>query len=108
MWQLPLPVSMTGTADCSTTARMSPAPPRGTRTSMRPRARMSAAAPALPAESTVATRSAGRAASDRAARRTSTMAALVASAALPPRSTTALPDFRVRAATSTVTLGRAS
>ena len=40
-WQLPTPVSITGTVDSSTTDWIRPAPPRGISTSTRPRARIS-------------------------------------------------------------------
>ena len=40
-WQLPTPVSITGTVDSSTTVLISDAPPRGISTSTRPRARIS-------------------------------------------------------------------
>ena len=107
-WQLPVPVSMTGTVEWETTALIRPAPPLGMSTSMPPRATIMALAPALPHGSTVWTRSAGSPTDSRALRMAPTSAALDASAALPPRRTTALPALRARTAASTVTLGRAS
>ena len=60
------------------------------------------------AVSTTCTESAGRPAFSTALPSTLTMAALDASASLPPRSSTALPDLRQRPAASAVTLGRDS
>ena len=107
-WQLPVPVSMTGTRDSSTTALMRPAPPRGMRASIAPRARIMARAPPRPHGSTVEIASGGKPTEDRASRHTSMRTRFDACAALPPRRITALPAFRARAAASMVTLGRAS
>ena len=76
-WQLPTPVSMTGTVDSSTTLRIRPAPPRGISTSTSPRARISALTESWLSPGTSWTTSAGRPAATTAPRRTSTMAALL-------------------------------
>ena len=81
MWTLPSPVSMTGTAAFVTTDWIRSRPPRGIRTSTRPRARIRALAPSRPYWSTVWTASAGRPTDSRASRRMVTRAALVAAAA---------------------------
>ncbi len=106
-WQLPTPVSITGTVDSRTTRSISEAPPRGMTTSTRPRA---------PSSSPTEARSAGSSSIDPAGRpafsavsvRTATSAALVRNAEAEPRSRAALPLLRHRPAASTVTLGRAS
>ena len=59
-WQLPTPVSITGTVDSSTTERIRPAPPRGISTSTSPRARISSLADSWPSPGTSCTTSAGR------------------------------------------------
>ena len=107
-WQLPTPVSITGTVDSSTTERIRPAPPRGISTSTRPRARISALAASCPSPGTSWTASAGRPEAAAAPRRTATMAWLERSALDEPRSSTALPLLRQMPAASAVTLGRAS
>ena len=58
-WVLPVPVSMTGTWECSTTRWIRPAPPRGISTSTRPRARISTSTPSRPCSSIPTIRSAG-------------------------------------------------
>ncbi len=108
MWQLPHPVSITGTRAFSVTERISPRPPRGISTSRVPRIRIMASAEARDVSVTSWTQSSGRPAVFSAARRTSATAALERTASLPPRSSTALPAFRQMAAASAVTLGRAS
>jgi hypothetical protein len=107
-WTLPSPVSMTGTLAFWTTDWIRPCPPRGMRTSTFPRAAMSAFAPSRPYSSTLWTQSTGSFTSARESRMMPTRARLDSSAAEPPRSSTALPDFRAIPAMSTVTLGRAS
>ena len=108
-WQLPTPVSITGTVDSSTTDRISPAPPRGISTSTRPRARISALTASWRSPGTSWTTSAGRPAAPAAVpqhRHDGGVAG--AGAATSPRSSTALPDLRQIPAASAVTLGRAS
>ena len=78
MCTLPSPVSITGTLALVTTDWISSRPPRGIRTSTRPRARIRALAPSRPYWSTVCTASAGRPTESRASRSTVTRAALVA------------------------------
>ncbi len=107
-WQLPVPVSITGTVDSSTTVRISDAPPRGISTSTMPRARISSRTDSRLSPGTSCTASAGSPEPPTASRRTFTRAALEADAEDEPRSSTALPDLRQRAAASTVTFGRAS
>ncbi len=107
-WQLPVPVSITGTVEPSTTVRIRAAPPRGISTSTRPRARISSVTDSRLSPGTSCTASAGRPAPPTASRSTVTSALFEAYAEDEPRSSTALPDFRHRAAASTVTLGRAS
>ena len=108
-WQLPTPVSMTGTVDSSTTLRIRPAPPRGMSTSTMPRARISSLTLSWESPGTSWTTSAVEAGGLAAASRsTSTIAALLERALELPRSRTALPDFRQMPAASAVTLGRAS
>src|SRR4051794_17728195 len=107
-WQLPTPVSMTGTVDSSTTLRMRPAPPRGMRTSTKPRARMRCFADSWSVPGTSWTVSVGSPALSPASARMATNAALLDRALDEPRSSTALPLLRHRPAASTVTLGRAS
>ena len=96
---------MTGTVDSSTTLRIRPAPPRGMRTSTRPRARISTFAPSCPSPGTSWTASASSPAPAIASRSTPTIAVLLASALAEPRSSAALPDFRQMPAASAVTFG---
>ncbi len=103
-----MPVSITGTVDCSTTVRISDAPPRGMTTSTRPRARSSSVTESRVSPGTSCTASAGNPLSAKASRKTLTSAVFDDLAEEEPRSSTALPDFRHSAAASTVTLGRAS
>ena len=107
-WQLPTPVSITGTVDSSTTDRISDAPPRGMRTSTNPRARISSLTESRDDESSNWTASAGSPAASTASRSTATIAALDRAADEDPRSSTALPDLSASPAASAVTLGRAS
>ena len=107
-WQLPTPVSITGTVDSSTTERIRPAPPRGISTSTSPRARISALAASWPSPGTSWTTSAGRPAPAAASRSTATTASFERRALEEPRSSTALPLLRQMPAASAVTLGRAS
>ncbi len=107
-WQLPVPVSMTGTVDSSTTVRIREAPPRGMSTSTRPRARISSRTESRLSPGTSCTASAGSPDPPTASRSTRTSAVLEAYADEEPRSSTALPDLRQSAAASTVTFGRAS
>ncbi len=108
MWQLPTPVSITGTVDSSTTVRISDPPPRGISTSTRPRARISSLTESREDESSSWIASAGSPTPATASRSTATIAALDWAAEEEPRSSTALPDFRQSPAASAVTLGRAS
>jgi len=73
-WQLPTPVSMTGTVELSTTLRINPAPPRGMSRSTSPRAviRAMTASWLRPGTSWIA--SMGTSVSARAVRMTSTRA----------------------------------
>ncbi len=107
-WQLPTPVSITGTVDSSTTERISPAPPRGISTSTWPRARISAFTLSWLSPGTSWTTSGSSPAEAAASRSTATIAALLDRALELPRSSTALPDLRQMPAASAVTLGRAS
>jgi hypothetical protein len=107
-WQLPTPVSITGTVDSSTTDLIKDAPPRGISTSTRPRARISSFTESRDDASSSWIASAGNPADPTAERSTSTIAALDRAAEDEPRSRTALPDFRQMPAASAVTLGRAS
>ena len=107
-WQLPTPVSITGTVDSSTTERIRPAPPRGISTSTSPRARISALADSCPSPGTSWTTSAGSPVAAAASRSTATIAVLERAALEEPRSSTALPLLRQMPAASAVTLGRAS
>ena len=108
MWQMPVPVWMTGTVALSTQERMSPAPPRGMSRSTKPRACISSLAEARVVSSTSCRASAGSPAWLRPRFRAETMATAERWASLPQRSTQALPAFRARAAASEVTLGRDS
>ena len=107
-WQLPVPVSMTGTFECSTQWRMSPAPPRGISTSTTPCSCMSASVAARSVDSMAPMQPAGMPAATAASCSTAAMRAFECAAKLPPRSTAALPDFRQMPAASAVTFGRAS
>ena len=107
-WQLPSPVWMTGTLDCSMHVRMSEWPPRGMMRSTSPSARMSSIVCSWPSDTSREAQSAGRPASEMPRLHASTMAAQDSSAAEPPRNTTALPVRSVRQMASAVTLGRAS
>ena len=108
MWQMPVPVSSTGTVALSTQARMSPAPPRGMSRSTRPRACISWLALSRLVSSTSCRASRGRPARSMPCFRADTMALADRWASFPPRSTQADPAFRARAAASEVTLGRLS
>ena len=108
VWQTPLPVSRTGTVLPCTTARMRPAPPRGITTSKRPSRCSIASTPCRSAESMKPIAPAGTPASCAACARSDAIAVFERIASLPPRSSTALPDFRQSPAASDVTLGRAS
>src|SRR5205085_10461297 len=107
-WQLPTPVSITGTVESSTTDLISDAPPRGMSTSTLPRARISSLTESRDDASRSWTASAGSPAEETADRRIATIAALDCAADDDPRSSTALPDFRHSPAASAVTFGRAS
>ncbi len=108
MWQLPTPVSMTGTVDSSTTVRISPAPPRGMMRSTMPRSRSSALTESWSTPGTRLTTSAGSPTLSAALRRTAISAVLLWYAEPLPRSSATLPLLRQSPAASTVTLGRAS
>ena len=108
MWQIPVPVSNTGTAALSTQARMSPAPPRGISRSTSPRAAISSLAEAREVSSTSWRASWGRPAADKPSFSAAVMAAAERWASLPQRRTQADPAFNARAAASLVTLGRDS
>lgn len=107
-WQLPQPVSMTGTRAFWTTDSIRPLPPRGMSTSRYPVSCMSAVALSRLVSCTRLTQPAGRPTDAMACRMSSVMAWLERKASLPPRRITALPALRHSAAASTVTLGRAS
>ncbi len=107
-WQLPTPVSITGTRAPSTHALMRPAPPRGTRTSTTPLRPSSSSTAPCPPDSSRHTASRGSPASSRPSRRARAIARHDPSAEEPQRSTAALPDLTHSAAASAVTLGRAS
>ena len=106
-WQLPVPVSMTGTCEPVTTALISPAPPRGISTSISPRACIISVVVSCP-PSTSATASGFTPAADSPALSAVTIARFESTALELPRSRLALPDFRQMPAASAVTLGRAS
>ena len=76
-WQLPTPVSITGTVDSSTTERIRPAPPRGMSTSTSPRARIRALTLSWLSPGTSWTASAGSPNTSTAPRITSTSASLL-------------------------------
>ena len=100
-WQLPVPVSMTGTRDCSTTALMRPAPPRGNECVDLLRAPASSPGhPRAPTGRRVWIASAGRPTEVRASRHTSMSTRFEDWAALPPRRMTALPALSARVAAS--------
>ena len=105
---LPAPVSITGTVELVTTVSMRFADPRGTSTSMRPRAVIIAFAPTRPNSSTVWIASGSTPHDRSASRMMSTSTVFDDAAALPPRRTTALPERSASDAMSTVTFGRAS
>ena len=107
-WQMPVPVSMTGTVALSTQARMSPAPPRGMSRSTRPEAVISSTADCRDTSCTSPRASWGSPAAASPSRRADTMTAAERWASLPQRSTQADPAFSVSAAASEVTLGRLS
>ena len=108
MWQLPVPVSITGTEEFSTTDLISPAPPLGISRSRRPLALIICVAESLLVSVTRLMQSSGNPASAREFLMELAMAILEFMASFPPRSTTALPALRHIAAASAVTLGRAS
>ena len=107
-WQLPMPVSMDGTVESSTTLRIRAAPPRGMTTSTSPRAVMRCLTDSCDVPGTSWTASRGSPLASSASCMTLTSAVLESYAELEPRSRTALPDLRPSPAASTVTLGRAS
>jgi hypothetical protein len=106
-WQLPTPVSITGTVDSVTTVWISPAPPRGISTSTSPRACISSLTAAR-SPGTPWITSAGSPASTTASRSTAMISSFDDAAEDDPRSSTALPDLRQIPAASAVTFGRAS
>ena len=99
---------MTGTLAELTTASMRPGPPRGTMMSTMPRRDPSAGTASRSVKGSSVTASAGRPAARRPVANDFDSAMFVWIASLPPRSTQPLPDFRQRAAASTVTFGRDS
>jgi len=106
-WQLPIPVSMTGTSDSRTTVWMRSLPPRGMSRSITPLARIIALALSR-VGGTAWIEPSGSPASVPAAAITSISEAFECCAILEPRSKTALPAFTASPAASTVTLGRPS
>ena len=108
MWQMPVPVSMTGTVALSTQARISPAPPRGISRSTSPEAVISSRADCREISSTRPRAFWGSPAAASPCRRALTMAAAERWASLPHRRTQAEPAFSASAAASDVTLGRLS
>ena len=108
MWQLPVPVSITGTVAFSTTLLMSPAPPRGMSTSRYWFIFIIFVALSRLVSSQSITASGEISVSERAFFITSTRHLLEFIASLPPRRSTLLPLLRHKTAASTVTLGRAS
>ncbi|CAB4751627.1 unannotated protein [freshwater metagenome] len=107
-WQLPTPVSITGTVELSTTLLMSDSPPRGMRTSTRPRAVMRYFTDSWVSPGTIWMASAGSPDATRESRMMPVRASLLDAAEEDPRRSAALPLFRHRPAASTVTFGRAS
>ena len=99
---------MTGTLAELTTASMRPGPPRGMMMSTMPRRDPSAGTASRSVKGSSVTASAGRPAARRPVANDFDSAMFVWIASLPPRSTQPLPDFRQRAAASTVTFGRDS
>ena len=108
IWQLPTPVSMTGTREFSTTLLIRPAPPLGMSTSSTPLIRIMAVALSREVSPTSWTHSAGSPAFSRPRDSALTMAVLERMASFPPRKITTLPALRHSAAASLVTLGLAS
>ena len=99
---------MTGTVATSFSAAFRPSPPRGMIRSTTPVWVASSASSDRSPPSSRASAPAGRPAAVAAWTATAPSTALECAAELEPRSTTALPDFRHRAAASMVTFGRAS
>jgi hypothetical protein len=98
---------MTGTFAPSTTALIRPAPPRGIRTSMSPRAAIISAVVSWP-PSTSWTASRGSPDASSPSPSAATTARFDCSADDEPRSSAALPDFKAMPPASAVTFGRAS
>ena len=99
---------MTGTVAFSVTRRMSASPPRGTTRSTSPLCVTRKSMASWSGLSTYWTAFASIPAAARPFWMQRTRAALDSRASLPPRRMEALPDFRHRAAVSTVTFGRDS
>ena len=99
---------MTGTVATPLSAAFRPSPPRGMMRSTMPVWVASSASSSRPPPATSDIAPGGSPAAVAASAATAASTALECAAELDPRSTTALPDFRHRAAASMVTLGRAS
>ena len=108
MWQMPASCLMTGTLAELTTASMSPGPPRGTMISTMPRSEPRTGTASRSVKGSSVTASVGSPTAFSPLENDWAKARLVCSASLPPRRMQALPDFKQRAAASTVTLGRDS
>ena len=108
IWHTPIPPVITGIVDCSRHSLCRPAPPRGISISMYLSIFSISPTSARSGLSIACTAAAGRPHSCSACWITFTVAALVRQVSFPPRRIAALPVFRHREATSTVTLGRAS
>ena len=108
VWQIPAPVSMTGTALSVTTRWISPAPPRGMIKSRRPVRLIITPTASRLALSMNCSAPSGTPSFSAASARIELMARFDFRASEPPRNITAFPDFRQSAAASAVTFGRAS
>ena len=108
IWQLPTPVSITGTVAFFTTVCISPAPPLGIKTSIYSFNFIISNAVSLLVSSTNWTENSGNPASFIALANIFTIALLEFIASLPPLSITAFPVFKHSPAASHVTFGLAS
>ena len=107
-WQLPEPVSITGTFAFSTTALIKPAPPLGINTSKYSVKRIISFADSLLVFCTSWTQFPDKPTCSNAACIMLVIHWLEWNASFPPRKMTALPDFKQSAAASEVTFGLAS
>ena len=105
MWQFPVPVSITGTVDFSTTVLIRFAPPLGISTSMYSRIVISFSAKALSVEGTTCMMSLFSPVSSSAERRAFPIAMFEFMASEPPLRIMAFPDFMHSPDASEVTSG---